>query len=325
MRAAVLYGPRDLRVQATPTPEPGTGEVLVRVTLAGLCGTDHRIWSGKRAVHYPRVMGHELVGRLTETGERVVIEPNFSCGGCALCREGNRNLCLARTAVGIDVDGGFAELVRVPSRCCWPAPGPVADEDLLLTEPLAVVVRAVARGAPKAGETAAVIGAGTLGLLALQVLRARGARVLVVSRTHRRLELATHLGADATHALADGPLDAAAQRVSGREGVDLVVETAGVAEALGQALELVRPGGRVILTGLPHEPTPLNVFSVVRREVTIAGSMIYQDEFPGALQLVTSGAVRTRPLVTHHFKLDAIGEAFAAHTDEGAIKVALVI
>src|SRR6267143_2131743 len=98
MRAAVLYGPRDLRVQATPTPEPGTGEVLVRVTLAGLCGTDHRIWSGKRAVHYPRVMGHELVGRLTETGERVVIEPNFSCGGCALCREGNRNLCSARGA-----------------------------------------------------------------------------------------------------------------------------------------------------------------------------------------------------------------------------------
>jgi len=113
MRAAVLYGPRDLRVQAPPTPEPGTGEVLVRVTLAGLCGTDHRIWSGKRAVHYPRVMGHELVGRLTETGERVVIEPNFSCGGCALCREGNRNLCLARTAVGIDVDGTHA---RRPER-----------------------------------------------------------------------------------------------------------------------------------------------------------------------------------------------------------------
>src|SRR5438309_32797 len=235
MKAAVLHGPRDLRVQAIAPPEPGAGEVLVQVTLAGLCGTDHRIWSGKRSVRYPRVMGHELVGRLAESGERVVVEPNFSCGACALCREGNRNLCLARTAVGIDVDGGFAKLVRVPSRCCWPAPGPAADEDLLLTEPLAVVVRAVGRGAPKAGETAAVVGAGTLGLLALQVLRARGARVLVVSRTHRRLELATELGAEAVHALADGPLDAAARRVSGREGVDLVVETAGAAEAVGQA------------------------------------------------------------------------------------------
>lgn len=325
MRAAVLHGPRDLRVEAAPAPEPGAGEALVRVTLAGLCGTDHRIFTGERPVRYPRVMGHEMVGRLAATGERVVVEPNFACGVCALCREGNRNLCLSRTAVGIDVDGGFAELVRVPARCCWPAPAAVDDEDLLLTEPLAVVVRAVNRGAPRAGETAAVVGAGTLGLLALQVLRARGARVLVVSRTDRRLALAGELGAEATHALAGGPLDAAARRFSGREGVDLVVETAGTAEAVTQALTLVRPGGRVVLTGLPHEPTAVAFFSVVRREVTITGSMIYQDEFPEALRLIAAGAVRTRPLVTHRFKLDMIRDAFTAHADPSSIKVALEI
>jgi len=334
VKAAILHGPRDLRVESSRAPEVRADEVLVRVGVAGLCGTDYRIWSGDRPVAYPRVMGHEFVGRVEAVGpgvtrvapgDRVAVEPNYSCGTCPLCLEGNRNICLARTAVGIDVDGCFAELVRVPSRCCWRAPAAVADEDLVLTEPLAVVVRAVGRGGVRSGETVAVVGAGTLGLLALQVLRARGARVLVVSRTHRRLELASELGAEAVHALADGPLDAAARRVSGREGVDLVVETAGAAEAVGQALELVRPGGRVVLTGLPHEPAPLNVFSVVRREVTIAGSMIYQDEFPAALELVASGAVRTRPLVTHHFKLDAIGEAFIAHTDERAIKVALVI
>src|SRR3990170_1118158 len=106
MKAAVLHGPRDLRVERTTQPTIGADEVLVRVPA----------------------------------GARVVVEPNYSCGQCALCREGNRNLCLARTAVGIDVDGGFAELVRLPSRCCWPAPADVADEDLLVTEPLAVVV-----------------------------------------------------------------------------------------------------------------------------------------------------------------------------------------
>ncbi len=325
MKAAVLHGPRDLRVENTPAPEPGAGEVLVNVALAGLCGTDHRIWTGKRVVRYPRVMGHELVGRLADTGERVVVEPNFSCGQCPLCQEGNRNLCLARTAIGIDTDGGFAELVRVPAHCCWPAPASLADEELLLTEPLAVVVRAVNRGAPTAGETAAVVGAGTLGLLALQVLRARGARVLVVSRTHRRLDLAQALGAEEVHALSAGPLDAAAFRFSRREGVDLVVETAGAAEAVTQALELVRPGGRIVLTGLPHEPTRVSFFSIVRREVTLLGSMIYRDEFPEALRLVASGAVKTRPLVTHQFKLDAIAEAFRTHTDSSAIKVALVI
>ncbi|MBI4627969.1 MAG: alcohol dehydrogenase catalytic domain-containing protein [Candidatus Rokubacteria bacterium] len=306
----------------------------MRVATAGLCGTDYRIWSGARPVGYPRVMGHELVGRVEavgrdvtrlSAGDRVVVEPNYSCGQCPLCREGNKNLCLARTAVGIDVDGGFAELVRVPARCCWPAPANAVDEDLLITEPLAVVVRAVNRATPKAGETAAVVGAGTLGLLALQVLRARGVRVLVVSRTRRRFDLALELGADQTHAVSDGALDAAARRFSGREGVDCVVETAGTGDAVTHALALVRPGGRVVLTGLPHEPTPVAFFSVVRREVTIAGSMIYQDEFPEALGLVAAGAVRARPLITHRFGLDAIGEAFTAHADSGSIKVALVL
>lgn len=333
MKAAVLHGPRDLRLERTPSPIPGPGDVLVRVAVAGLCGTDYRIWTGDRPVHYPRVLGHEFVGWVeavgdgverVAVGQRVVIEPNYSCRTCPLCREGNRNLCLARTAVGIDVDGCLAELVRVPEPCCWPAPAGVADEDLLLTEPLAVVVRAVARSAVRPAESVAVVGAGTLGLLALQVVRARGARVLVVSRSDRRLLLARELGATATHAMTAGASEAAARAFSGREGIDVVIETAGTAEAVNDALDLVRPGGRVVLTGLPHEPTPVTFFSVVRREVTITGSMIYQDEFPEATRLVEAGVVRTRPLLTHRFDLGAVAEAFAAHRQPDSIKVAVL-
>jgi len=334
MKAAILHGPRDLRVESLRDPRPEPGEVVVRMTAAGLCGTDYEIWSGARPVAYPRIMGHELVGRVEATasdvtrvspGDPVVIEPNYSCGHCPLCREGNRNLCLSRTTIGINADGGFAELVRVPARCCWRATAGAASDALLLAEPLAVVVRAVARGEPKPGETAAIVGAGTLGLLALQVLRARGARVMVTSRSRRRFALATELGADATHATLEGRLADAARRFAGREGVDLVVETAGTAEAVTHALELVRPGGRVVLTGLPHEPTSVSFFSVVRREITLTGSMIYQDEFPEALRLVESGAVQTTPLITHRFGLERIGEAFAAHADPSSIKVALEI
>lgn len=334
MKAAILHGPRDLRVERLRDPQPEPGEVVVRMTAAGLCGTDYEIWSGARPVAYPRIMGHELVGRVEATasdvtrvspGDRVVVEPNYSCGHCPLCREGNRNLCLSRTTIGINADGGFAELVRVPARCCWPAATGAAADALLLAEPLAVVVRAVGRGEPRPGETAAIVGAGTLGLLALQVLRARGATVMVTSRSRRRFALAGQLGADATHATIDGPLADAARRFSGREGVDLVVETAGTADAVTHALELVRPGGRVVLTGLPHEPTSVSFFSVVRREVTLTGSMIYQDEFPEALRLIDSGAVRTAPLITHRFGLGQIGEAFTAHTDPSSIKVALEI
>jgi 2-desacetyl-2-hydroxyethyl bacteriochlorophyllide A dehydrogenase len=333
MKAVLLRAPRALEVASTPAPAPGPDDAVVRVHMAGLCGTDYRIWSGDRPVAYPRVMGHELVGRVeavgaavtsVRVGDRVAVEPNYSCGICPLCVEGNRNLCLARTAIGIDVDGGFAELVRVPARCCWPAPPAVADADLMLTEPLAVVARAVGRAAARAGETAAVVGVGSLGLLAVQVLRARGARVLAVGRSGRRFELARALGADAVHAVTDGPLEGAAQRFSGREGVDCVVETAGTPEAVNHALELVRPGGRVVLTGLPHAPTPVTFFSVVRREVTITGSMIYQDEFAEAMRLVAEGAVRTTPLISARFPLDDLAGAFAAHERPESIKIAVI-
>lgn len=320
-------------METTPPPDPAPGAVSVRVTIAGLCGTDYRIWSGDRPVRYPRVMGHEFVGvvdavgrDVTEIrpGDRVAVEPNYSCGRCPLCREGNRNLCLSRTAVGIDVDGGFAQAVTVPARCCWPIPEGVGDEQLLLTEPLAVVVRAVNRGSARAGERVAVLGVGTLGLLAVQVLRARGAQVLALGRSTKRFEIARALGAEAVHAIGDGGLEAAARAFSGREGVDLVIEAAGTAEAVGHALELVRPGGRIVLTGLPHAPTTIRAFDLVRRELQLLGSMIYQDEFGEAMQLLAAGRVRTDALVTHRFGLDAIGEAFVAHRDPASIKVAVV-
>lgn len=336
MKAAVLHGPRMLRVEDVETPAPGPGEVLVRVAAAGICGTDYRIWTGERPVRYPLTPGHEFVGEVAgvgpgvgrvAVGERVAVEPNWGCGVCDLCREGSTNLCLTRTAVGIDRAGGFAELVVLPERACWRAPAGLPDERLVLAEPLAVVARAVARGAPRAGETAAVVGAGTLGLLALQVLRARGCRVLAVSRTERRLGLARQLGADATVALGGGDPVAAARALSGRDGVDLVIETAGTAAAvelvLGQ-VGFVRPGGRVVLTGLPHEPASVQFFWLVRREIEVRGSMIYQREFGEALRLLAEEAVETAPLVTHRFPLHRIEEALLAHRHPDAMKVAVL-
>lgn len=333
MKAAVLHGPRDLRVDPVAAPAAGPGEVVVRVRAVGLCGTDYRIWSGDRPVRYPLVMGHEFIGEVlglgpdvanVRIGDKVAVQPNYSCGRCPLCAEGNWNLCLSRTAVGIDVDGGFAEQARVPARICWPAPADLADDQLLLAEPLAVVVRAVDRGQPRPGQSAAVIGAGTLGLLAIQVLRARGLRVLAVGRTDRRLEVARQVGAQAVASTESGRHAEAARALSGREGVDLVIETAGTPEAVQQAVDLVRPAGRVVLTGLPPAPSQLSFFGVVRRELSLIGSMIYQGEFPEAIRLLGSGAVRTERLLTHRFPLDAIQAAFEAHRSPDSIKVAVI-
>lgn len=334
MRASVLHGPRDLRVETRGGLTPASGQAVVRVSASGLCGTDYRIWSGDRPVAYPLIMGHEFIGKVAAVGpgekslrigQMVAVEPNFSCGACPLCREGNRNLCLSRTAVGIDVNGGFAEQACVPARCCWPAPAGISDEQLLLAEPLAVVVRAVARGEARSGESVAVLGVGALGLLAIQLLKARGLRVLAVGRTDRREGLARALGADGFAATETGRATEAARTFSGREGVDLVIETAGTAIAVAQALELAHPGGRVVLTGLPHEASTVDFFSVVRREMRILGSMIYQQEFPDAVRLLSDGTVRVDSVITHRFPLDRIQEAFVAHRSPEAIKVIVTI
>jgi threonine dehydrogenase-like Zn-dependent dehydrogenase len=309
--------------------------VLVRVGAAGICGTDYRIWTGERRVPYPLIPGHEFIGDVVAVGAgvtrvapggRVAVEPNWGCDTCDLCREGRENLCLARTAVGIDRDGGFAELAVLPERACWPAPAGLPPDVLLFAEPLAVVTRAVGRAAPRPGETAAVVGAGTLGLLALQLLRARGCRVLAVGRTDRRLGLARELGAESTVAGAGEAVADAARRFAGRDGVDLVIETAGTAEAVelsvGQ-VGLVRPGGRVVLTGLPHDPARIDFFWVVRREIDIRGSMIYREEFGEAIALLAGGRIRVEALLTHRFPLAEIDAALAAHRDPASIKVAV--
>ena len=334
MHAAVLHGPRDIRMEKRAPLTPGAAEAVVQVFASGLCGTDFRIWNGDRAVQYPLIMGHEFIGEVVavgpdvqtlQVGQKVAVEPNYSCGVCALCREGNRNLCLSRTAIGIDVNGGFAEQACLPARCCWPAPAEVSHDQLMLAEPLAVVVRAVARGEVKRGESAAVLGVGALGLLAIQLLKAKGLRVLAVGRTEHRQHLARALGADDFATSGEGRAVEAARGLSGREGVDLVIETAGTGVAVEQALELTRPGGRVVLTGLPHEASAVNFFGVVRRELRIIGSMIYQQEFPEAIRLLSTGTVTVDRLVTHSFPLARIGEAFAAHRSPEAIKVTVVI
>ena len=334
MIAAVLRAPRDLTIEDRPSPLPGASEAVIRVEGAGLCGTDYRIWNGDRAVDYPRVMGHELLGRVLALGSgvsglalgaKVAVEPNYSCGACPLCREGNKNLCLSRTAVGIDVDGGFAQEVALPAHCCWPAPAGIDDDQLLLTEPLAVVVRAVRRGAPTPGETAAVLGVGALGLLAVQVLKARGCRVLAVGRSARRLPLARALGADAVATTGAGDRR--------RGGADAVRSRRGRSGRRDRGDRAGRRAGRRALPArwarCPDRAAPrgepAQFFWVVRREISILGSMIYQDEFPEAMALLASGQVQARRLLTHRFALDRIADAFEAHLAPDSIKVALTL
>src|SRR5262249_38200261 len=187
---------------------------------------------------------------------------------------------------------------------------------------------AVGGTVPRGCGTAAGWVVGPPWLLAVQVLKARGLSVLAGGRTEARLDVARALGADVVAAASAPTPDTspllAARALSGREGVDVVIETAGTPEAVAQAIELARPGGRVVLTGLPHAPSSGEFFWVVRRELSLFGSMIYQTEFPEAIRLLADGKVRTERLLTHRFPLDAALEAFQAHRAPESIKVAVI-
>src|SRR5262249_37865734 len=172
MRAAVLHGPRDIRIETRALLTPGDGEAVVQVFASGLCGTDYRIWNGDRAVQYPLILGHEFIGEVVAVGAGVETLPPGPKGAVQPHHSLRpRPLRPARTARGSAANGGFAERACRRARCCGPAPPEIGDDQLMLAEPLAVVVRAVARGEAKRGESAAVLGVGALGLLAIQVLK----------------------------------------------------------------------------------------------------------------------------------------------------------
>jgi 2-desacetyl-2-hydroxyethyl bacteriochlorophyllide A dehydrogenase len=300
MKAAVLVEPEKIQVMEVPLPRAGDGQLLVRVALAGVCGSDHTLYHGKFGVPLPVIPGHEMVGRVEamgpgvtgwSVGQRVTLQPNIACGRCPLCRDGHRNLCPHKVRLGADADGVFAEYAVIPAAYAWPVPERLSDEIAVFAEPLAVVVHALGRAAPQPGERALIIGAGVIGLLTQQLAAAAGAEVTACDIAPARLALARELGA--AHAFsATGPLESFENRFH------LVYDTSGAPGGLALATRLACPRATVVLLGLPSAEHPVATTLIVRKELRILGSLIYTDEFPKALELLQNGAVATAPLVS---------------------------
>lgn len=334
MRAAYCTGAGAMVVRERATPAPDAGEVLVRVHGCGICGSDLHWFHG--GFPPPAVCpGHEIAGVVAEApggglrvGQPVAVEPLVVCGTCPWCRTGDYQLCLRFCVVGNAVDGGFADYVCVPARAVFPLPDAV-DLDLgSLTEPLAVAVHALRLAHPQSGDRVLVLGAGTIGLMAVAAARAAGAgEVWVTARYAQQERLALELGATRVFhgAEAEAELRAAARS----RLVDVVVETVGgAADTIGTAMRLVRRGGTVVVLGVFTEEPRLDATSLVVKEVRLVGSMTYgrsgtRADFERALDLLAGAPERFRALITHRFPLDAIGEAFAVAADKGsgAVKV----
>ncbi len=329
MRAAVWRRPRELQIEERPDPQPGPDEIVVRVGACGMCGTDVHIAEGEfPPTEYPLVPGHEFAGEVVSVGgevqdiavgAHVAVDPSLFCGHCDYCRVQRGNLCRNWNAIGDTVDGAFAELVKAPARNAYELPEGTSSRAGALVEPLACAVHGMRRLAPETGDSVLVTGAGTMGLLLLQLLEQGGAAsVTVVDRNERRLELARSLGA------AEVETDVAAALSShGAEGFDCVVDATGVPTVVQQGLDAVRRGGKLMVFGVVPEEARLEVspFRIYNDEITLVGSMAVLFTFVQAIELLRSGAVKTEPLLTHTFALDEFEDALAAMRAGEGLKV----
>jgi len=328
MRVLRLHGAGDLRLHTEPDPVPGPGEALLRVTAVGLCGSDLHWFVeagiGDAQLARPLVLGHEFAGVIENgerRGERVAVDPAVPCGACQFCLEGNPNLCAALRFAGYETeDGALREYVAWPTRCLYSLPDSLTDADGVMLEPLGVAIHAVDLGHLKTGMTVGVFGCGPIGLLVLQVARAAGAtRLIATDKLPHRLEAARSFGATAVFQATDGQESAEVLAATNGRGVDVSFEVAGENEAVETAIAAAKPGGRVILVGIPAEDRTAFTASLARRKgLTIKLSRRMKRVYPRAIRLVESGMVDVRSLVSHRFPLEEFDRAFSiAHRREG--------
>jgi threonine dehydrogenase-like Zn-dependent dehydrogenase len=313
MKALVWEAPRAMVMREQAAPEPKPGEALIKVHFAGICGSELSGYLGHNALRVPPlVMGHEFAGeiaalgadtpvgggRALTLGQRVTVNPIVSCGVCEFCVRGLNHLCVKRKVIGAHVPGAYAEYVAVPIANVMPLPVGMPLHVAAMTEPVACAVRIGELAGALAGEEALVIGAGPIGLLALQALQQQGAgRVFIADLDPARLAMGAALGGEAIDALAHDAAQRVREATSGR-GVAVAVDAVGTGRTRAQCVSAVRSAGVVILTGLHEETSSMPAAEIIRREITARGSFAYSPaNFADALRLLAHGAFRLDPWV----------------------------
>jgi 2-desacetyl-2-hydroxyethyl bacteriochlorophyllide A dehydrogenase len=332
MRAVVVERPRAATLRRVPRPEPGPGEVLVRVGVAGICGSDVEVLEGRRParyVRYPIIPGHEWAGMVEavgpgveniDEGAAVVAEGFRACGDCARCREGRTNLCVAEYAeTGFTHAGAFAEFVCVPAHLVHQLPAGTDLAAAAVLEPAACVAQGLLDVDLRPGMTAAVVGPGTLGLLAVALLsRVSPARLALVGTRVSRLALGAAMGATETWNVRQDQYP--------EPGFDLVFEAAGTVGGARTAIELARRGGTVVLEGISGQPNGIDADEVVLGHLRVQGIFgASRDAWRWVTELFAAGLLDTKPLVTHSFPLEQYDAAFTtlAERNGDALKVQL--
>jgi D-arabinitol dehydrogenase (NADP+) len=332
VKAAFYQARRELDVRDAPDPQPGRNEVLVRVAACGICGTDHHIYEGDFFPSYPLIGGHELAGDVValgpqtvepavQEGDRVAVDPSLFCGSCFFCPRGQGHHCLNWNAIGVTRDGGFAEYVVAPTANVYPV-GDMPYEVAAFIEPISCVVYGLKRLRIPVGANALIYGAGSIGLLMLQLVAHGGASKFAVDDLKEdKLKLARSLGAH--EVVRAGPDTDEALRAISPLGFDVVVDCTGVPAVVEHMFTHVRNNGKLLVFGVkpPDARISISPIDVYRKDLEIYGSFALRYTFYDAFALLQSGAVDVRPLLSERFPIERFPEALELAASGDALKV----
>jgi (R,R)-butanediol dehydrogenase/meso-butanediol dehydrogenase/diacetyl reductase len=320
MRAMVYHGNRDLRLEVVPDPTPTPGDALLKVDYCGICATDIEEYVyGPQFLDsskMPIITGHEVTGTVVElpggvthvkVGDRVALNTVLNCGTCFWCKTGETQQCEEFAVIGFDRDGGLAEYTTWPADQLILLPESVSSEAAALVEPSSVAHHCIRRGNIQPGETVAVVGAGTVGTLAMQIAKAQGARVFAVDVKQLSLDLAKELGAEVAINAAEEDADAILKDLTEGRGPDVVIDAAGTPQTPANALRYVRRGGRVVLVAIYTSTPEFDFNSIVAQEKTVIGTIAYtRADVQASVDLIASGKLQTTPLITDTITLDQV-------------------
>jgi L-iditol 2-dehydrogenase len=329
MRVLRLHAAGVLKIHEEPIPAPGPEETLVRVTSVGVCGSDLHWFSeggiGDARLDHPLVLGHEFSG-VTPDGLHVAVDPAIACGMCEYCLEGNPNFCANMHFAGHGTDdGALREYIAWPTRFLHQLPSSLSDADGAMLEPLGVALYAVDLASLRPGMRVGVFGCGPIGLLVVQLAHISGAiQIIATDKLPHRVAAARAMGASQAFRAEAGSEIKDIMSATGNKGVDVAFEVAGENEAVDTAIATARPGGCVVLAGIPADDHTSFTASVARRKgLTLQLVRRMKHTYPRAIHLVDQGLIDVRSVVSHHFPLEKAVEAFTIATRREGLKIIL--
>ena len=314
----------------------GPKDILVNNKACGICGTDVHIYHGEKGsaeVTPPVVLGHEFAGVVAKVGEEVTsfkpgdhvaMDPNMYCGQCVPCRVGKKQECEHLFALGVNVNGGFAEYAVCPETQCFKVREDISFDEAAMAEPLACVIHGIDQAQIRPGQVVLVIGGGTIGLMMVQMARICGASTVILSEPVKmRRKIGMEVGADATIDPIHEDVPQKIWEICGRKGADVVIECVGKPFAVEQAFKAAGFAATILLFSVPgvDATVPLPLFDVYKKELKIVGSMINPDTHQRAVDLINSGRLQLKKLITHTYDLEHMDEAIHMQMSAESIKV----